>query len=803
MKIARVIVDVPSAATDQSYDYKIPEKFKAIIKPGMRVIIPFGPRKITGFVVALTNQASVMKLREIVGIVDMTPVLTEELIILGKWLVNETLCLHVAAYQAMLPQLLKMTYDKELVRCDQTIPLPNDLANLFEQRKAVSFQEIEAENISYSQIQQAITKHAVKINYIVQSRKTKKFVTYIKPLFSKANIAEAIAKLSKRARRQREIVKFLQDYPEGIEQTELIDTLGVSRQSIQALKDKRLIEMIEKEVYRSPYDIRDFKQTKPLRLTHEQQTAIKPINRAIHANKHDVFLLHGVTGSGKTEIYLQAIAQVLEKGKEAIVLVPEIALTPQMVKRFKGRFGEQVAVLHSALSAGEKYDEWRKIQRQEVKVVVGARSAIFAPFTNLGIIIIDEEHEYTYKQEEQPRYHARDVAIWRGKYHNCPVVLGSATPALESYARAQKNVYQLLTLTKRTNKQPMPQVNIVDMRQEIHRGNRTMFSQQLTDAIYDRIEKNEQIVLFLNRRGYSTFIMCRDCGHVNECPHCDIALTYHKGSKQLKCHYCNYIEHVPNICPMCESELIRYFGTGTEKVEEALKQHIPEVSILRMDVDTTRRKGAHERILNKFSNKKADILLGTQMIAKGLDFKNVTLVGVLIADSLLHLPDFRSAEKTFQLLTQVSGRAGRHTLPGEVIVQTYTPDHYSIKRASEYNFLTFYETEMTYRRTFQYPPYVYLVLITVTHPNVQQAVFITQKIVQQLVNDVSQQTTILGPSPSPITRIKNRYRYQCMIKYKREPNLGNIITKAIEPYQEVVNKENGTIVVDMQPYQLM
>jgi len=803
LKIARIIVDVPSMATDQSYDYIIPEKFKTIVTPGVRVVIPFGPRKITGFVIDIIEQSTVKRLREIIDVVDLTPVLTDELITLGKWLVNETLCFHISAYQAMLPQLLKMTYEKELVRLDETVPLPKELAALFKDKYSVSFQEIAENDISYYQVQQAIKQNAVKINYIVQSRETKKFVTYIKPLFSRENCQRIIEQLPKQAIRQKEIVEFLQNYPEGIEQSELIEKLNVSYPSIRALTEKQLIQTVRKEIYRSPYDIRHFKRSKPLHLTDEQQAAIQPIQQTVAKNSHEVFLIHGVTGSGKTEIYLQAIAQVLNRKEEAIVLVPEISLTPQMVKRFKERFGEQVAVLHSALSAGEKYDEWRKIQRQEVKVVVGARSAIFAPFTNLGIIIIDEEHEYTYKQEEQPRYHARDVAIWRGKYHNCPVVLGSATPALESYARAQKDVYKLLTLKKRTNKQPMPRVEIVDMREEIHRGNRTMFSKQLTDAIYERLEKQEQIVLFLNRRGYSTFVMCRDCGHVNECPHCDIALTYHKGSQQLKCHYCNFIENVPQTCPACESDLIRYFGTGTEKVEEALKQHIPEASILRMDVDTTRRKGAHELILNKFANKEANILLGTQMIAKGLDFKNVTLVGVLVADSLLHLPDFRSAEKTFQLLTQVSGRAGRHTLPGEVIVQTYTPDHYSITLASEYDFLTFYKREMTYRRQFQYPPYVYLILITVTHPSLQQASLITQKIVQQLVTYVSEQTVILGPAPSPIARIKNRYRYQCMIKYKREPHIGKIIAKVIEPYVELVQKENGSIIVDMQPYQLM
>src|SRR5690625_3487551 len=350
-----------------------------------------------------------------------------------------------------------------------------------------------------------------------------------------------------------------------------------------------------------------------------------------------------------------------------------------MVTRFKGRFGAKVDFLHSALSNGERYDEWRRIHQKEVKVVVGARSAVFAPFENLGIIIIDEEHETTYKQEDQPRYHARDVAIQRGKTHQCPVVLGSATPTLESFARAKKDVYHLATLSKRTNDKSMPEVEVIDMRAELHAGNRTMFSRSLKQKIQERIEKGEQTVLLLNRRGYSTFVMCRDCGHVTECPHCDIALTYHKRANHLKCHYCNYMTSVPSSCPMCESELIRYFGTGTQRVEEALYEHFPDVRILRMDVDTTRKKGAHEAILEKFINQEADILLGTQMIAKGLDFENVTLVGVLTADSMLHLPDFRSAEKTFQLLTQVSGRAGSHKLFGEVIVQTYIPHHYSIE----------------------------------------------------------------------------------------------------------------------------
>ena len=453
--------------------------------------------------------------------------------------------------------------------------------------------------------------------------------------------------------------------------------------TITALIKRGVLSERREEVYRDPYGHKTFTPTNPLPLTMEQEEAIKPVLKTIDQDQHETFLLYGVTGSGKTEIYLQSIQEVLKKGKEAIVLVPEIALTPQMVDRFKGRFGNDVAVLHSALSTGEKYDEWRKVQRKEAKVVVGARSAIFAPFENLGIIIIDEEHETSYKQEELPRYHARDVAIHRARHHNCPVILGSATPSLESFARAKKDVYHLLTLSKRMNDRELPAVSIVDMREEMRSGNRTMFSRELFEKIEDRLAKKEQIILFLNRRGHSSFMMCRDCGYVMQCPHCDISLTYHRVSNEMKCHYCGHDTGVPEICPECSSNHIRYFGTGTQKVEEELLKLLPEARIVRMDVDTTGRKGAHEKLLDHFQSGKADILLGTQMIAKGLDFPNITLVGVLSADTMLHLPDFRSGEKTFQLLTQVSGRAGRHELSGEVVIQTYTPEHYSIEYAGQ------------------------------------------------------------------------------------------------------------------------
>lgn len=797
-----MIVDVPATSINQTFDYLIPEKFQKIIQTGMRVVIPFGPRKITGFVVAKTSKSEFDQLKEIIDVLDLTPVLTPELLELGKWLANDTLCMYILAFQAMLPQVLKAKYDKEITRIT-TSELSNDVEELFAGKRAVPYESLANTNMSYSHLQQAIQDGDVAINYLVKSQVTKKYLTIIKPTQSYDLLKEAILELPGNAKVQQQIISFFIENYAPIEQGKLLSLLKVNRTNVKSLIDKQLLTEDKVEIYRNPYDDDSIIRTQDLELTDEQQNAITPIKEKIANDEHEVFLLHGVTGSGKTEIYLQAIQDVLQKGEEAIVLVPEISLTPQMVNRFKGRFGSKVAVLHSALSTGENFDEWRRIHQKEVQVVVGARSAIFAPFENIGIIIIDEEHETTYKQEDQPRYHARDVAIERGKNHHCPVVLGSATPTLESFARAQKGVYQLATLNKRTNNQDMPEVEIVDMRKELHAGNRTMFSRVLMEKIEDRLQKKEQVVLLLNRRGYSTFVMCRDCGHVKECPHCDIALTYHKNNNRLKCHYCSREEEMPSNCPSCNSDLIRYFGTGTQRVEESLTSLNPDARIIRMDVDTTRRKGAHERLLNQFGNQEADILLGTQMIAKGLDFPNVTLVGVLSADAMLHLPDFRSSEKTFQLLTQVSGRAGRHELSGEVIVQTYTPDHYSIELASIYNFEQFYKQEMNMRKAFRYPPYVYLALITVSHENQVKVIQATQRIVQLLLQNVQEDTIVLGPTPSPLTRIKDRYRYQSMIKYRYEPKLRELMKKITNQFADEMRKDDLQIFIDMQPYQLM
>lgn len=578
---------------------------------------------------------------------------------------------------------------------------------------------------------------------------------------------------------------------------------GASSQTLKTFIQEGLLTESYEEVYRDPYRDREFTPSASLDLTPEQTEAAKHIHQAVSEDQHETFLLHGVTGSGKTEIYLQTIDHVLQKGKEAIVLVPEISLTPQMVQRFKERFGSNVAVLHSGLSTGEKYDEWRKIHRKEVKLVVGARSAVFAPFENLGMIIIDEEHESSYKQEEMPRYHAKDVAIERAVRHQCPVVLGSATPSLETYARAKKGVYTLLPLKHRVNQQQMPHVSLIDMREELRNGNRSMFSEELMIRLKEVLERKEQAVLFLNKRGYSSFVMCRDCGYVEQCPHCEISLTYHRYQKRLKCHYCGHEAPVPSECPECHSEHIRYFGTGTQRVEEELTKVLPEARVIRMDVDTTSRKGAHEKLLTSFGNKEADILLGTQMIAKGLDFPDVTLVGVLSADTSLHIPDFRSSEKTFQLLTQVSGRAGRHEKAGSVIIQSYTPSHYSIELTKQHDYEAFYEQEMLHRRHQSYPPYYFLAMVTVSHEEVTKAAHVTDQIVQFLKMNCAPNTRILGPAASPIAKIKDRYRYQCVIKYKRENELASLLRKIQDHYQKEMEQKQLMISIDMNPYMMM
>ena len=561
--------------------------------------------------------------------------------------------------------------------------------------------------------------------------------------------------------------------------------------SINTLLKKGIIceEFVEVDRYHSNIS----GKYKIVTLNKQQQDVVDSVN----LDRYDTYLLYGVTGSGKTEVYMELIDKVLKLGKTAIMLVPEISLTPQIVDRFVTRFGEDVAILHSGLSDYERYDEYRKIVDGRVKIVVGARSAIFAPLKNIGIIIIDEEHTATYKQDTNPRYHARDVAILRGKYHNAPVLLGSATPTLESFARAKKGVYKFLTLTQRARGGKLPNVNIVDMKKEIKKGN-FILSKVLIDKIQEKLDRNEQIILLLNRRGYSSMLTCRDCGNVIKCPNCDITLTYHKTSNTNRCHYCNYSVKNVKVCPVCGSSNMKDYGLGTEKLEEELNK-IFKARVIRMDMDTTSKRGMHEKIILSFGNHEYDILLGTQMIAKGLDFPLVTLVGVINADSSLNLPDFRSAEVTFQLLSQVAGRAGRSEMDGEVIIQTYNPDNYSIVYAKEHNYLKFYEEEMKIRRTLSYPPYFYITLVNISSKDYELGFSEANKIGNYLRQNLNSDTKVLGPTVANVFKINNVYHYQCVIKYKYDDKLNLVLSKLDEIYK-VNNKID--IAIDVNPVRM-
>ena len=799
MMIAQVIVDVSAYPVDRPFDYLIPEQWEELIDTGCRVKVPFGPRNVLGFVVGLKAETDVPldKIKPVAEILDLESILNDEMLALAKWLKTQTICYEIDALQVMLPGALRAKYEKFAVNQVEVLQLPETLQPYFEKTSKVNVKQLE-QAMLLKPLKQAIRLGHIVIENEVKQKGQVKQVRKVQ-IAELSVLEEVEQRISSRAQKQKHLVEWMKQYSGAVLSPEHItEELSITTAVLNSVIEKGAAQYIQEEVYRDPYT-KEIVQTDFLQLTLEQQEALTKIKQAMEQKRAETFLLHGVTGSGKTEVYLQAIQQSIAEGKEAIVLVPEISLTPQMTERFKSRFGDQVAVMHSGLSVGEKYDEWRKVQQQKVKVVVGARSAIFAPFNNLGLIILDEEHESTYKQEDSPRYHARDVAIWRGQYYNCPVILGSATPALESFARAKKGVYTLLTLENRAKNQALPTVHIIDMREQLQAGNRSMFSEPLMEALRERLQKKEQSVLFLNRRGYSSFVLCRDCGTTVQCPNCDISLTYHRYQEKLKCHYCGYDEYVPSTCPQCQSDHIRYFGTGTQKVEEEIYKLFPEARVLRMDVDTTKQKGAHEKMLDAFGAGEADILLGTQMIAKGLDFPNITLVGVLSADTSLHLPDYRAAEKTFQLMTQVSGRAGRHDKPGEVFVQTYTPEHYAIELSREQLYTPFYEREMHTRHQAGYPPYYYIALVQVSHEDVVMAAEYAGRVAEYLRSNLSFHVSVIGPTTASISRLQNRYRYQCLIKYKVEPNLISVLLQLIKLYRSEWIKKGIMLTVDLDP----
>ncbi|WP_031516167.1 primosomal protein N' [Desulfofalx alkaliphila] len=593
-------------------------------------------------------------------------------------------------------------------------------------------------------------------------------------------------------------------YP-GLNKKQLAHYSGVSTATVDTLIKKKMLHWASAP--RAGAGLPKTDSPPPIILTPEQQRVVEVVSQTLNNGSYGAYLLHGVTGSGKTEVYMRIITTALAQGKNAIVLMPEISLTTQMVSIFRSRFGGQVAVLHSRLSAGERYSEWLRIRRGDARVVLGARSAIFAPIDNLGIIVMDEEHESSYKQDENPKYHTREVALRRAKMAHAVMLMGSATPSLESYCRAEpQGPYKLLQLPHRVANRTMPAVQVVDMRQELYDGCGGLFSRPLLAKMAAVLEKGQQTVLFLNRRGYATFVVCRKCGLVLKCPQCDISLTYHFDGV-LRCHYCNHSKVKPQNCPQCKSDAIGYFGIGTQKVEEEICRHFPGAKVLRMDGDTTGRKGSHQEIIDNFRAGRAEVLVGTQMIAKGLDLPGVTLVGVINADTMLYLPDFRAAERTFQLLTQVAGRAGRGDFPGQTIVQTYTPQHYSIVSAQKHDYIGFYHQEMRFRRALKYPPFYYLARILISGgeaQGVETAAREIQHCLYQVAGAVEQEERkpiILGPSPAALSMIKRRFRWQLVIKGRMRRDVRLITAKSLKIWEVnsgLRNKVNVSIDIDPQ-----
>lgn len=616
-----------------------------------------------------------------------------------------------------------------------------------------------------------------------QKNNYSKYLVYIKLAKSPEDINAYITKFPRR-KKQIEILNILLKESKVLKNT-------FSSQTLNNLFEEGLIEEEKEQIYRLNNQNQNIER---VTFTEDQQNALANID----INSENTYLLHGVTGSGKTEVYIELIKRVVKIGKKALFLVPEISLTAQIVNKFYNHFGNDVAIFHSGLSDGEKYDEYLKILRNEVHIVVGTRSAIFTPLTNLGIIIIDEEHSETFKQDSNPRYHALDMADFRSKYNHIPIILGSATPSLETMARALKGVYKYISMPNRVGTAILPKVEIVDMAEEMKKRN-IIFSNVLKNKITDRLIKKEQTILLLNRRGYSTIISCKACGYTYKCPHCDITMTYHKSSNNLRCHYCGYTVFKGEYCPECHATSLTDYGLGTEKLEEELQKLYPEARILRMDADTTRNKGAHEDIINKFKNHEYDILLGTQMISKGLNFPLVTLVGVINADATLNIPDFRSGERTFALLSQVAGRAGRNELPGEVIIQTFNPDNFTLKCVKENDYMKFYNYEMSNRHKLDYPPYYFLTIIKIASKDYDLASKEIIKVKNFLSSRLNKDTIILGPSTASMFKLNNVYRFQLILKYKKDVNLFNSLKELDELYM-LNNKAN--IEIDNNPLQI-
>ena len=752
---ALVIVDVPAKQVNKPYTYLVPKEFESTIERGCRVLVPFGVRTVLGFVVDLVDEVNNDNLKEIDSLLDLVPILSSEMLELSKKIAIETSSFLISVLKAMIPNSLSVKYNKTLKKINDIETM--QIAKYFTSDE-IDYNKIDVKDFNF--LKYEIKNKNIEVIYNCERKDKVKEDAYVKI------IKYAFLKEEK----QQEILDFLLDRKE-VKKSELKD---FSISSLKTLEKNGFVEIYYKEVYRDVKDV--IGEQKVVESLNEEQMEV--YNKVdLYNNK--TYLLYGVTGSGKTEVYINLILDCLDMGKSAIFLVPEISLTPQMASRVKARI-KDCAVFHSAMSDGERYDEWRKIYRGEVKVVVGARSAIFAPLKNIGLIVIDEEHEHTYKQDTNPRYNAKNVARMRADYHNCPLILGSATPSIESFYKAMNNEYELLRLPHRANNSVLPNMHIINMANELSFGNRTMFSNTLHNMISDRLDKNEQVMLLINKRGYSSFIMCRSCGESIKCPNCDVTLTYHKSTDKLVCHYCGFKKDKPTNCPKCNSAMIKEVGLGSEQVEEAVRRTF-NTEVIRMDSDTTTKKGSHAALIKDFQDQKASVLVGTQMISKGLDFPNVTLVGILLADITLNMPDYRNSERTYDLIMQVAGRAGRRNIKGDVVVQSYNTSHYAIELTKFNNYEVFYKKEIESRQISNQPPFVYLTQIVIEDTDYKKA-YSRANIIKKRIQELLPLAVIIGPASANIARVNNNFRVQITVKNK---NTNYELFKVLEENQDI------------------
>jgi primosomal protein N' (replication factor Y) len=778
-RIAQVLINITTKNINKAFSYSIPEHLD-YVDAGWRVLVPFGNRKLEGFVITIIieEDSNSIELKPIIDILDNDRWFDEHMMHTARWISEYYLCNLVDAMRLFIPgksgvksvvaYSIEMEVDTEttLVALSAKYPEYSQVLSYIETHSPILSIKLEKKfgPSVLKAIRYLVRNKIIVAESIAKRTGTHRYKTVMSLLMDAEATREQINKLAKKPAQCR-LLQYLIDH--GQLASDELKKSNTSHDTVKKLVQDGLVKLEKVQVVRDSYaDI--CKAKNDISLTVEQQQALEKIMPKMEAKEFQSFLLHGITGSGKTQVYIEAVAAARQKNRQAIVLVPEIALTSQIVSRFKARFGGDVVVMHSKLSTGERYDAWQRLRGKQAGIVIGARSAIFAPLPDLGIIIMDEEHEFTYKQEETPRYHTRQVAITRATLSGAVVIMGSATPAIETYFQTQMGQHTLLLMSKRIANANLPAVTIVDMREELRKKRRSVISLPLQELLQETISRGEQAIILLNRRGYATFVMCRECGHIVRCKHCDISLVYHSVGKKLKCHYCQCIETVPDICPECNSRYIRFFGTGTQKLQEEIVTLFPHIRVVRMDQDTTGGRMAYDRILEAFAKGEYDLLLGTQMVAKGHDVKNVTAVGIIAADSILNLPDFRAAERVYALLTQAAGRAGRGDKAGKVVVQTYNPEHYAVQAGANQDYQSFYEAEIVYRKALCYPPYGQIIKLTVHAKEESMARSQADQIIKELRSLMAESKTveIIGPFPAPIAKVNDIFRMNIIIKAK-------------------------------------